>query len=348
MSENIENTNDFVTEEEINKAVAELTADGYLGDEYDTPEDVETDELEKAVSTKKADDEEEEEVETNAEIEEEEVEKGKNKKWGGNKDEYKRRDGHKIGDKDGHYKDYEDDAKKADESRGERADVDKYEYEEGLIDGMHDKDVEDEEKSYYKAVKGGKGTYHQFNKAGTKRVGTKTFVKKGDKFVANTISKALGAGHNIKPVSTNNPNEEVNETIEVTPILKSFQDTILSLNEENNKKFQSTGTILKGLLEQIENLSNKVDEMSKEPNPRKSTVRTPYTDRFEKGETETKGLSIAKDKAKILNMMDELTFAKGSVDDDMAKAMTNFETTSRLSQPIALRIEKELGVRIYN
>jgi hypothetical protein len=32
----------------------------------------------------------------------------------------------------------------------------------------------------------------------------------------------------------------------------------------------------------------------------------------------------------------------------MAKAMTNFETTNRLPQTVALRIEKELGVRIYN
>jgi hypothetical protein len=122
------------------------------------------------------------------------------------------------------------------------------------------------------------------------------------------------------------------------------------LNDENNKKFQSTGTILKGLLEQIENLTNKVDGLSKAPNARKSTVRAPYTERFEKAESSEKarGLSITNDKSKILNMMDDLTFSKGSVDEDMAKAMTNFETTNRLPQTVALRIEKELGVRIYN
>ena len=321
MSENTENT-DFVSEDEINKAVAELTADGYLGDDYDTND------LEKASTKKADDDEEEEEVETNAEVEEVEEE--------------------------------EEDAMKANESRAERADVDSYEYEEGMIDGLHDKDKEEAEKkggmlsASYKAIKGGKGAYHKFNKAGTKRIGTDTYMKKGDKFVANTIKKALTAGTTSKPISTNNPNEvvatEVKDTIEVTPILKSFQDTILSLNDENNKKFQSTGTILKGLLEQIENLSNKVDGLSKAPNARKSTVRAPYTDRFAKAEKtdEARGLSITNDKSKILNMMDDLSFNKGEVDMDMAKAMSNFETTNRLPQTVALRIEKELGVRIYN
>ncbi len=35
--------------------------------------------------------------------------------WGGNKDDFKRRDGHKIGDVDGHYKDYESDEEEMDD-----------------------------------------------------------------------------------------------------------------------------------------------------------------------------------------------------------------------------------------
>ena len=190
-----------------------------------------------------------------------------------------------------------------------------------------------------KAVKGlfkkaGK-VYHRYISKGGKRFDKVNYVKKGGKywphdgdFHTQKLSKAEG------------------ETIEVTPILKSFQDTLNEIVETSDKKFQSTGTILKGLLEQIQNISDKVEHLSGTPNTRKSQT-TPYRDRFEKAESNN-GLNAKTDKYRILDLMDELTFQKGSVDSDMAKAMTKFEQTSKLPEGVALKIEKELGVKIYN
>ena len=53
--------------------------------------------------------------------------------WGGNKDDFKRRDGHKIGDVDGHYKDYESDEEEMDESI------------ESIVERMFNSDDEDDE-----------------------------------------------------------------------------------------------------------------------------------------------------------------------------------------------------------
>jgi|SaaInl6LU_22_DNA_1037377.scaffolds.fasta_scaffold14142_2 hypothetical protein len=51
--------------------------------------------------------EEDEMEDESEEVEDESEEEMKEGNWGGNKHDYKRRDGHKLGDVDGHYKDYE-------------------------------------------------------------------------------------------------------------------------------------------------------------------------------------------------------------------------------------------------
>ena len=51
----------------------------------------------------------EDEVLYEIEFDDEEDEDSDDEMWGGNKHDFKRRGGHKLGDKDGHYKDYEDD-----------------------------------------------------------------------------------------------------------------------------------------------------------------------------------------------------------------------------------------------
>jgi hypothetical protein len=81
----------------------QIQTEGYE-EEEDVIVDEEEDEYTEGYEMEEEDDEVVYEIELGDEDEEEEMKEGK---WGGNKHDYKRRDGHKIGDVDGHYKDYE-------------------------------------------------------------------------------------------------------------------------------------------------------------------------------------------------------------------------------------------------
>ena len=82
----------------------QIQTEGYE-EEEDVIVDEEEDEYTEGYEMEEEEDEVVYEIELGDEDEvEEEMEEGK---WGGNKHDYKRRDGHKIGDVDGHYKDYE-------------------------------------------------------------------------------------------------------------------------------------------------------------------------------------------------------------------------------------------------
>jgi len=90
----------YSMDEEMEEDVYEDAINDVFGSEMD--EDMDMEGIKHKMFSKDEEDEVVYEVEMDEESDEEEEES-----WGGNKHDYKRRNGHKMGDVDGHYKDYE-------------------------------------------------------------------------------------------------------------------------------------------------------------------------------------------------------------------------------------------------
>ena len=154
--------------------------------------------------------ESEEEMEESWE-EMEESEEEMEEMWGGNKHDFKRRDGHKIGDVDGHYKDFEMDEEESIESIVERmfnSDEELEEEEEDFYDDeeivyeiemdeedMDEEDMEEqiespiyESKSTTKGVKTGKPKF-SYNPKPNQGEGFKTKMKQGPRTMGTGKAK---------------------------------------------------------------------------------------------------------------------------------------------------------------
>jgi len=138
----------------------------------------------------------------------------------------------------------------------------------------------------------------------------------------------------------------VGETLKENAILKGKIDESLEAFAVQNEAISQQNELIKGLMETIENFGAV-------PNARKSIAKT-FAPRFEGDENIQKGkennaggktLSVARNRAQILEVLDHKTFEKG-FDEEFSKACLNFEASGNLPASILNRIREEEGITI--
>lgn len=142
--------------------------------------------------------------------------------------------------------------------------------------------------------------------------------------------------------------DEFEKALEISPVVARLNETLSEVESSTAQKFGSVGTILKGLGEQIASLQDSIDNIGKQSAGRKS-VGAQGIERFEKAEGETendKVVSCSRDRGRMLDLMDEVTFAKGGFDNEMSKAMGYYEANGVINTATAVRIEKETGYKV--
>jgi hypothetical protein len=152
-------------------------------------------------------------------------------------------------------------------------------------------------------------------------------------------------------------------------ILKAINES--SIKQSNNAK--ALATLVKSQMDDLEFMKAKVDRSSNElrkaqaqlaeatelikgllekPNERKSITKG-YVQRnfeaqekqIEKAQQNSNLLDATLNKGKILNILDQATFAKG-FDEEFSKALTGFEAGSPLTDNVVSRLRNEFGVNI--
>ena len=250
------------------------------------------------------------------------------------------------------------------------------------VEGEGDEGDDDDTEKGYTAVKGQKGlyskggSYYTKGKGGYIEMSEKALAKAGyqiggkaisaadtsTKSNTKAISAAITKGEEFNLNADGLTREEVEgdlekglddddfqKGLELNPMMAKFNESLNKIADNQDMKSKATGTILKGMMEQMSNLSEQVAKMAGTSQGRKSATATSKpVERFSKGEGEgdTQTLSISQNRGQILEVMDNLTFKGETIDNDMSKAMTYFEANGILSQSTALRIEKEAGFQI--
>lgn len=134
-------------------------------------------------------------------------------------------------------------------------------------------------------------------------------------------------------------------------MLKETNELMKGVQEENKTMVEE----IQFLKDELEKANDNIETLSGVPNKRKSIVKA--TERsFEKGveddfkgrtEDNTPKISV-KNKKMMLGLLDQMTFEKGGFRDDIAKAMTTYESSGNLSNDIAALIKRERGITITN
>lgn len=218
--------------------------------------------------------------------------------------------------------------------------------EEESGDGKTNAVVEDEDE--YKETTE-KGVYQKFKKGG-KEASDKLFYKKSDdgsyeayepafKPAFSTKDDADAPKPKIKKGVTDD--DDAQEAIDASPALKMFADRLEKIEQKLAKSAGLNATVLKGIYSEILGVKSEVEKQGGEPNQRKSISKA--VERFDiVDDAAVKNtLSLKNNKNDILNVLDELTFKGGGLNQDMAKAMTDYEVTGRLSDKGFAAIEKE-------
>ncbi|MDA7514151.1 hypothetical protein N8508_00020 [bacterium] len=235
-------------------------------------------------------------------------------------------------------------------------DEDEDEDEESTTNAKTDESDDDDDDAEYKAMKGYKGCYSKGGKYYSKG-------KDGYNEVSDDEMKAMkvdndaanGGGDKYKSDVKKGEDyfevaddDEFEKALEISPVVARLNETLSEVESSTAQKFGSVGTILKGLGEQIASLQDSIDNIGKQSAGRKS-VGAQGIERFEKAEGETendKVVSCSKDRGRMLDLMDEVTFAKGGFDNEMSKAMGYYEANGVINTATAVRIEKETGYRV--
>lgn len=143
--------------------------------------------------------------------------------------------------------------------------------------------------------------------------------------------------------------DEVSKGASIEDIQKALTDSLSELERNSNKNFQSVAVLMKGILGEIAEIKKSVSDVATAPMGRKSITSRPVERQFDDinkgGEGDDKLLHVQRDRNRILEIMDDMTFSKG-YNDNMAKAMTYFESTGSMTRDAALMIEKESGFRV--
>lgn len=151
--------------------------------------------------------------------------------------------------------------------------------------------------------------------------------------------------------------DDVQKAIDAEPVLKSFHNELRKV-EENLEGFKErhrsvsehTGKILKGLMEKVDALNDKIEAIGSEP-VRKSAGVSEYRERFEKGEEGEGGgedvLSLTKDRGAILNELEGMAIQKGEVvDTEIADELGKFESSGELSDGAVRRLQQQTGKKV--
>lgn len=148
--------------------------------------------------------------------------------------------------------------------------------------------------------------------------------------------------------------------------ITDLKKSIDLLASENIEMFKGSGTLLKGiydlaveqkgtiesLQEEIGDLRKSVEDMGETPaNVRKSSSR-PLDKTFQKGMNDNEEvltpqnvMSITANKNQVLSVLDQMSFEKG-FNQDVANAMTTYESSGVLSQEIVGLIKSEKGITL--
>lgn len=212
-----------------------------------------------------------------------------------------------------------------------------------------------EDGSYRKMVaKGGEAEYAD----------DKKYVKKGDSYEAEDDEGDEGEekGKNSNKMSKAETTEEVVTDEDSDSLVKAFED----MTNLNKNAFGALGTIQKATMDlvselrsDLENLREENDDLKKAiedigSNPirrRKSLGREGVRalEKFAKAEGSASGntLSVSKNKTDILNVLDDMAFnGPNGYDQEIAKAMAGFESTSALPKEIIQRIKIDKNISV--
>jgi hypothetical protein len=244
---------------------------------------------------------------------------------------------------------------------------DKFEYEEGLIDGKHDKDVEEEDidKAVEKALEADEDYQDLIKKMKHKKelkkseLGYPTTQAAPTKTMsdpdANTVGNPGAVGSAMKLSKGQD---------DIVDLIKGLEDTLSSNNNKNTDLIKSLGVISKGILDKQESLTDENKELRKSldstlrrlrvvektPIPSKTVTRNRYNPHptLEKSFGSDKELHTVRDRNEILNILDARAGLDGSTPDmAFAKGMQSFEVTGRLENNIIQKLSKE-GYTIIN
>ncbi|HPI18753.1 MAG TPA: hypothetical protein PKY56_00145 [Candidatus Kapabacteria bacterium] len=86
-------------------------------------------------------------------------------------------------------------------------------------------------------------------------------------------------------------------------------------------------------------MSEKFEELSSAPQPRKSISKA--IERFEERTEDANTLSLSKDRGKILNLIENLTFVGGGIDETFAKGLTIFESANQLPSEVIFALKQK-------
>jgi len=216
---------------------------------------------------------------------------------------------------------------------------------------VEEEEEEEDMDKGYTSCKGYKGCYEK---------GGKFYEKKGDTYKAISKDDMEGMreeeeeeeevkkGMDDDSIEDEFSEDDFEKALEISPILGKFKETIDSIEDSQVASNKAVGTILKGITEQLGSIQSQLDGYGKVSQGRKS-VGAKGMPRFDenltKGEGSSQEVSMSRDRNKMLEILDTMTFSKG-FDNDIANAMTYYEGNGTVSQGIAMRIEKEMDFKV--
>lgn len=159
-------------------------------------------------------------------------------------------------------------------------------------------------------------------------------TKKIKKSEISNISKAIATSHAIN---------------------EKYFKALGSIVKDNNSKFAALEELVKAQDETISELRSAIEAFGAEvPAPKSISHARPVERAFQKGnDAEPMGgeagnvnaLSISRDKRKIVDILDQATFAKG-YDAQFSHACTQFESSGIMPADVAKRLQTEFGIQI--
>jgi len=134
----------------------------------------------------------------------------------------------------------------------------------------------------------------------------------------------------------------VKAVLDENQLLKSQVDNQLEIFNNQSQMIEEQSEIIKGFMEKFENFGSA-------PAPRKSIVKG-FAERFEEKpeqieKANSNVLSVSRNKAAILDVLDKKTFAKG-FNEAMSKATISFEASGEISPETVRILKEENGITI--
>jgi hypothetical protein len=180
-----------------------------------------------------------------------------------------------------------------------------------------------------------------------------------DEMEAGKTTKAAAKPKMKKGITATDDEED-----DVDPINKAMSKIQKSLDygtSESIEMFRGVGTLLKGIYDEVKEvraenveLRKSLEEYSGQPAGVRKSVTRPLAKTFEKGindegdnlnKSTANTLSVSQHKNQVLTLLDVMAFEKG-FDNEMAKAMTTFESSSVIDPIIQARIKNEKGITL--